>query len=287
MNTTSILPGFFIVGAQKSGTTSLHHYLNLHPEIYFPPKPQEIHFFDNHDAYEKGIDWYSNYFKGASSDQIAGQTSPLYLYFDFAAERLQKHTPGAKIIAILRNPVDRAYSHYWNSIRYGYEYLSFEDALHEEKTRIKENLNARRNYSYFDRGLYSSQLENYRTLFPIENILVLTQDQLRKDPVGTLNNCCDFLGVSNVFFGDQTIKKHPRHNESRLPVVPLIHRIRPTLETMSFRSAIRLLDKSNLRVKKYPPMKPDTKHMLTERYTTEIATLKNWMQEHKGVSIPW
>lgn len=279
------LPAFIIAGAQKCGTTTLHHQLQSHPEIYFPSKPQEIHFFDNEYAYKKGMSWYSEYFKNAAANQLAGQTSPLYLYLECAAHRIKQHLPNIKIIIILRHPVERAYSHYWNSVRYGYEKHSFEHAIKIESNRIKKGEQERRNFSYIDRGMYTRQLELYKSLFGSNNMLVLTQDNLKSNPLLVLNQCCEFLGVDKTYYLESKIGI--AHNPSRLPICGLLQSIRPSLEHNRIDFAVRLLDKLNLRKKQYPPMNPATRSQLTNIFSDEINTVNVWLAQNTGSKIQW
>ncbi|HUE84637.1 MAG TPA: sulfotransferase [Vicinamibacterales bacterium] len=124
------LPTFLIGGAQKSGTTTLHHYLSAHPDIFIPRRPQELHFFDFDPNYVRGVHWYASHFTSATpAHRAIGQTSPLYLYAPDAPERIAALLPDVKLIFIRRNPVDRAFSHYWHAIKKGRKTLDFETAL--------------------------------------------------------------------------------------------------------------------------------------------------------------
>ena len=113
-----VLPNFVIIGAQKSGTTSLSYYLQEHPEIYVYPK--EIHFFDDRDGtYEHGLEFYSGFFAESQGAKAIGECTPCYIYAEQPPERMYEAIPNAKLILIARNPVDRAYSNYWKNIKNG------------------------------------------------------------------------------------------------------------------------------------------------------------------------
>jgi len=158
------MPDFLIIGAQKCGTTSLYRYLIQHPQIE-PAIKKEIHYFDLN--YNKPIQWYLNQFPAlkTQSDRITGEATPYYIFHPHAPYRIKEHMPDAKIIVLLRNPVDRAYSHYHYAVeRYG-ETLSFEEALDIENERLagemekfqKNPYYKSRNYrcfSYQKRGIY-------------------------------------------------------------------------------------------------------------------------------------
>src|SRR5579885_2674785 len=128
-----LLPDFIIIGTQRGGTTSLYAYLGQHPQIA-PAVIKEVHFFDNN--YERGVGWYRTQFPFLIEKSIAknigqqnfitGEASPYYLFHPHVPERAAKVVPGAKLIVLLRNPIDRAYSHYYHEVELGHEKLSFE-----------------------------------------------------------------------------------------------------------------------------------------------------------------
>ena len=120
---TAGVPNFFIGGAQKSGTTTLHWRLKEHPQVFIPDFPQEIHFFDDAKNFERGLRWYEGLFAGWKGQRAVGQTSPLYLYAPEVPERIHAVLPDARFVFILRDPVDRAYAHYWHSVKKGYDSL--------------------------------------------------------------------------------------------------------------------------------------------------------------------
>ena len=135
-----LLPNFFILGSAKCGTTALYEVLKHHPEIYFP-LVKEPQFFCNDDLYAKGLNFYSKtYFCKSHGYKAVGEATPHYMYYKKVAERIAKDIPGEnqRFILILRDPVKRAYSLYWNMVKEGYENLSFSDAIEAEKERIKD-----------------------------------------------------------------------------------------------------------------------------------------------------
>ena len=130
------LPDFIMIGGMKCGTTSLFQYLQQHPgvsRVYV----EEVHFFDLH--YGRGLNWYRAHFpvKGKGEATICGDDSPYYIFHPLVPARVREDVPGAKLIALLRNPVDRAYSHYHHELRRGREDLSFEKALDREEERLE------------------------------------------------------------------------------------------------------------------------------------------------------
>jgi hypothetical protein len=196
------LPDFLILGAQKAGTTALYAYLRWHPQIT-GPSFKEVSFFDRH--YAKGERWYRAHLP-ARRRSLVGEASPSYLFHPLAPERVARMLPQARLIALLRNPVDRAFSHYQHEVALGREPLSFEDAIEQEDERMRGEVermlrdptyfsHAWWNYTYLARGRYAGQLERWFAEFPREQLLVLLTDELAADTGGTYRRVLDFLGV--------------------------------------------------------------------------------------------
>jgi hypothetical protein len=200
------LPSLLIIGAQRSGTTSLFNYLVQHPEV-LPPLGKEIHYFDLH--YGRGLSWYRGRFPYARRlrrGAITLDASPYYLIHPLAPERAARLLPGVKLVALLRNPVDRALSHYQHEVRDGRESLPFADAVDREAERLlgeTERLSAdptyysfnHHRYSYLLRGLYLQHLRRWVRQFPRSQLLILQSERLFRDPVGTTALVHDFLGL--------------------------------------------------------------------------------------------
>lgn len=197
-----VLPDFLILGAQKAGTSSLHSMLSAHPQIFLT-KPKETHFFDGPKRYARGLDWYRSHFppqQTAERHWVAGETTPAYLYLSYVPERVAAALPEAKLIVVLRNPVDRAFSH-WAFFRYieGKESLDLEPALRRaldlDRQRAAGKSLPELRYSYVSRGYYADQLERWWQLFPRERTLVLDSRDLRDDATDALARTQQFLGL--------------------------------------------------------------------------------------------
>ncbi len=188
---------FVIAGAQKGGTTALHYFLEQHPRIVFPGK-QELHFFDDEEHFARGggDDALAASFGRVPPGAVTGECTPVYLYWEPALPRIKAHNPAIKIILTLRNPVERAFSH-WNMQRQrDLEDLDFLDAIAAEPTRAAEEAPRQsRRYSYLDRGFYGRQVERLLTFFPREQLHAIRFDDLRADAPGTVAGVCHFLGV--------------------------------------------------------------------------------------------
>ena len=196
------LPDFLILGAQKAGTTALYAYLRWHPQIT-GPSFKEVSFFDRH--YARGERWYRAHLPVRRSG-IVGEASPSYLFHPLAPERVARMLPRARVIALLRDPVDRAFSHYQHEVALGREELPFEDALAREDERMEGELDRMLrdpayfsypwwNYTYAARGRYAEQLERWLAAFPREQLLALFTEELAADTAGTYGRVLDFLGV--------------------------------------------------------------------------------------------
>jgi len=204
------MPNFLIIGAMKSGTTALYYYLEQHPEIYMSPV-KEPNFFSSQEQ-ENAADTvtnigpYQNLFRGASGKKAIGEASHSYLYEPGAAAEIRRYIPGAKLIAILRNPVDRAYSHFLHMVRTGAEPLDdFAQALQEEAVGIHKE---RTFQDYIGRGLYYDQLERYFGTFPREQIRVYLYEDLSAAPIATVQDAFRFLGVDDSFAPDVSLRRN-------------------------------------------------------------------------------
>jgi hypothetical protein len=196
------LPNFLIVGAQKAGTTALFSYLRAHPQITGPPW-KEVSYFDRH--YSRGTRWYRGQFP-LRRRPLVGEASPSYVFHPLAPERVRALVPEARLVVLVRNPVDRAYSHYQHEVALGREPLSFEAALANEEQRLRgeeERMLADPSYfsrewwdhTYAARGRYAEQLERWLTVFPREQLLIVPTDDLAVEPAATYRRVLDFLGA--------------------------------------------------------------------------------------------
>lgn len=194
-------PNFLVVGAQKAGTTSLHYYMVEHPDIYLPSQ-KETKFFVDDRFYNQGIGFYEKkHFSDWKGEPAVGEVDPEYMYFKKGLDRITQHfdVTETKFIFLLRNPIDRAFSHYLMTYRRGIETLSFEDALEEEHSRILAGYQENLHFSYSQRGYYLRQIERFLDVAPRDNMLFLLSDDLRKDREKCLSLVFSFLGVTNDF----------------------------------------------------------------------------------------
>jgi Sulfotransferase domain len=180
----SDLPDFLVIGAMKGGTTSLYHYLNEHPQVHMT-KVKEVDFFTSELNWDKGFDWYKKQFVDAPPGAKKGEASTSYTKYPRypgVAPRIAEHLPEAKLIYVIRDPMERIRSHYQHNVAIGEEQLPIEKAI--EKNPV-----------YIDYSRYAMQLDQYLEHFPREQILVITSEALRNDRERTFKQVLAFIGV--------------------------------------------------------------------------------------------
>ena len=208
-------PEVLVIGAQKGGTTSLYHYLQLHPQVFGSRYGKEVHFFDtwgdqhHRDNYHLGLAWYLAHFDVLPKNELKllnMEGTPSYLFDPLAPQRIRESLPRVKMIAILRDPVRRAISHYQMVKRKGHEPLALLPAMQAEEERLAAYQNARGKgeqepfrHSYKARGRYAEQIERYWALLPRENLLLLRSEDLLADPQWVMRQVYGFIGVEPGF----------------------------------------------------------------------------------------
>jgi hypothetical protein len=205
-----VMPDFLIIGGNRCGTTTLYRHLCGHPCVA-PAYRSEVLFFDLNFA--KGLTWYKTHFVTAMSKYatklrhqrfLTGEGTTYYLFHPHAPRRVLQTLPGVKLIVLLRNPVDRAYSQYQQKFRRGRETLSFEEAISAEPDRLAgerekmladEHYNSvhHRDHAYQARGIYVDQLIHWMSFFPKERMLILSTQDLRDNPANVLKQSLRFL----------------------------------------------------------------------------------------------
>jgi len=267
-------PNFLVIGANKGGTTSLYHYLTAHPEV-FKPAIKEPMFFNHYLSEGEDGEFraqkviktktsYAKLFEGSENFKAAGEFSTSYLANPYCAENIYDFNPKMKLIAILRNPIERAFSNYLMYVRWGEETRSFSRALRD----VLEGKELPQGKQYIYLGHYLESLKTYRDKFGENQLLVLINEDLRRDAVGTFRSICDYLEVDSNFVPD--FKKKYNTNDS--------------VEIRSFHKFLKKLDgklnytrlmSSNIRSYVYskPKMKQRDKDLLKTLYGEEIKAL--------------
>lgn len=296
----SPMPNFLIVGAAKSGTTSLSFYFNQHPDIYMPSLKEPEFFAADEgkvmDEYgpkgphvrPKRITRLADYqalFRGARSEKARGEASAVYLYLPEAADRIKANIPNAHILVILRNPVERAYSAFLHQVREGLEDKDFATALREEPERIAAGWSPL--YHYRAMGYYAEQLTRYYRAFGSDKVHVYLYDDLREDPTALTQRTFNALGVDASFVVDS----ETRHNISGVPKNKLVHRMysflrgtnQSTLKSLGkkvlpaslrIRFKVRAMQKMQESNLGKPPLDLDVRRDLMDGYREDITELQ-------------
>jgi len=190
------LPNFLVIGVEKGGTTWLHTQLKNHPEIFLPAT-KEVHFFNKynsnfveHNYFQSGIEWYAEFFKKCRGEKAVGEVTPMYICDPEARFRIKKTLPDVKLIAILRNPIYRAYSHYWMARYKNHTKLTFREAIEQREPR------------FIERGLYYKQLKGYFQLFHSTQILIVFYEEVFSNTKFWLSEICRFLEVDPCFYSN-------------------------------------------------------------------------------------
>jgi hypothetical protein len=210
---TRALPDFIIIGAQKSGTSSLYSYLAQHPQLKSSTS-KEVHYFDGglspeEDNFKKGEAWYRSHFpfkKDLAANQKTFEASPLYIFNPLVPARMFELIPKVKIIVVLRNPTERAISQYFHEKRLNMETMPIFEALQEEENRLEHVIKNKdfksHNFvhsTYKSRGMYKGQIERYFNYFPREQILIINSDDLFTNTADTLRQIFKFVGVDTKY----------------------------------------------------------------------------------------
>lgn len=222
-----LLPDFIIIGAQRSGTTSLFNYLSQHPEIH-QSFPKEVHYFSIN--YQKGLSWYRSHFplstlkrkaeSVGSGKFVTGEATPYYLSHPHAPRRASLVVPNALLIILLRDPVERAYSHYQHEVRMGTEILSFEEALEKEEERLQQEVSKmmddetyrsfnHQHFSYLSRGIYLDQIQTWRKYFSPDAMLIFASERFYSDPSKVINQV-----TNNLELTDWRLEDSKKYNSS-------------------------------------------------------------------------
>jgi hypothetical protein len=288
-----IWPNFFLVGAAKAGTTSLYEYLSRCPEIFFP-RIKEPHFFTGvRPANERKFyidavtkrEKYLRLFRKAGKYAVVGDASPSYLWHPEAPKRIHDVAPDARIAIILRDPVERAYSHYLMDYREGVQSLPFYEALLEDMNLPEKGWGV--SWLYFELGLYARQIERYLAVFKPEQIKILLFDEFARDVRGTLKEILRFLRLDPS--AADRIDVSRRYNSYSAPRSPIARRLagskvsrflgqtivpREVGEFIFYRFLVREAVK--------PPMDPRARDLLSSLYENEVIATERLL----GRSLP-
>jgi len=287
-------PNFILIGAGKAGTTALYEYLRQHPQVYMSPVKEPNYFaFMGEKVAFKGpgedrminassitdTDTYYHLFDQVSDQRAIGEASQWYLYSDKAAARIQQTLPEAKLIAILRDPVKRAYSDYLHFVRDEREPIgNFVSAIKAEQTRIDSHWGFGH---YVRRGLYYEQVKRYFDLFDRQQIKIYLNEDLKVDSLGLMQSIFEFLEIDATFAPDTSF----RPNVSGIPKNKLLHRflgksnpIRTLIEPLapaSLRKAMITFKGKNLA---QPPLADEIRQQLIPLFREDVLKLQDLIE---------
>lgn len=282
------IPNFLIIGAPKCGTTALAYFLSQHPCIFIS-KHKEPRFFTALPGsmekeitgsgprlsgnYKKGWSWYASLFEEASENQIIGEASTVYFANEDAASLIKKHCPDIKIILMLRNPVARIYSHYWQEHKLGFDFPEFESMLQSNHPRLQ----------YFQHiSHYKIHIERYLKYFSKDQIHIIIQEAFKLDPEFHFNQLIKFLELPV-----HPINVWERKNEMSAPkskkMALLLQKLRlvdyekymPEVLSKKIKEKGIKFIRANQKPHKYPPLNPDVFHQLCKDYEEDICCVES------------
>lgn len=284
------VPDFLVVGAIKSGTSSLYYYLLQHPAIFLSPEVKESRFLVGFTmernpemmrsvSHVTGFDVYQGLFKQAKPQQVIGEVDPWYLYrYEQTIPRIKDFlAPSVRIIMCLRNPIERSYSHYYHVVKQGWRTRPFADTVEAVLTDKATTWYER---SFFEAGLYYEQVKAYLEAFPSEQIRIFLFEELQSDTAAVFQQICQFIGVDDTFIPDTS----ERINIGGVPRNRMLHKVltkryavtaflKPFVP-LNFRKKMRYrLISKNLRG--YPPMPGAVRERLSEHYQEDILKLQS------------
>jgi Sulfotransferase domain len=297
-------PTFLILGAPKCGTTALAQALAAHPDVFLS-RPKEPHFFDC--GFDKGLEGYlRDHFRGWRSERASGEATPSYLALPWVPRRILATLPDARLIVILRHPVERAYSSWWMFHARAMDKLPFDEALRENERQLAERTlrddeasirawadhiraigrgQALRIRTYLDSGHYAAHLQRYFELFPRERVRVVFSDELRQDSAGVVRSLWRFLGVDADVPGADVATVNEAIAPSSLPLLRLVQ----ATGVMRFRAllpeSLKAVVKQRLAARgTQPPLEKATRMRLLEYYEPYTRELERLL----GVDLsPW
>jgi len=266
-----------IIGAMKAGTTSLHEWLGQHQAIYMP-REKDLQFFLDAGRYEVREDEFPLYYGSYDGERIVGGSQVQLIYFEHAAKRMYDYNPELRLVALFRDPVDRAYSAYWYCRRNGRDPApDFEAALADEEERVNGTYLQQRDLTHLTHGHYAEQLTRLYQFFPKDQVFVGLFDDLKADPAAFMCGLLDWLDLP----ADSPIR-FDKSNESAMPKIQLLqnflmnppaplqalyHRLFSRKSQHKVQQyLVQPLSRKNLVKGAYPPMRPETRQRLLDYY---------------------
>ena len=275
----SVIPNFFIVGAPKAGTTSLYEYLSRHPEVYMPDTIKEPDYFSHEEILQQQLYYktthitdpgeYKALFAGVKDQKAVGEASVSYLFYPGTAQKIYDFNPKAKILISLREPVERAYSHYLMDARLGLLEGSFEDIVFR---KIKHKHADMYYQQIVSLGEYAGQITRYLTLFGPDQVKVLFYDDLKADPKGVMKSIFNFLEIDENFFIDTSLKFNAYAAPKNMLIEKMykMHHLRSAVSQMIPEGLKHALRNSFFKKGKKPEISDKARAFLEAHYRNDI-----------------
>lgn len=286
-----MLPNFIIAGAPKSGTTALWAHLAEHPDVFLAAQKEPAFFTEvvgelergvigtgptHTGRYSKGLAWYESLYSGYDGQSAVGEASTVYFSAPDAPELMFSHLPSARLIFVLRDPVARAYSHYWEEYSRGWRLPSFPDMVRNHHPRLSYYLHV---------SAYAGHLRRYVDVFSRDQILVLLSEEFKADPRSALMRVCRFLGIDPDFQPESLGRRfkeqqRPRHRPiARLLTAMQISNVRDLiprpLRSMLVAAGRRFIS-WNLATNRYPPLSPEIRARFAGGFERDIQFVERW-----------
>lgn len=286
---------FLIIGAEKAGTTALFRYIWRHPELYLPYQ-KEVNFFADENRFDRGVPWYiETYFSDADERKLWGEVSPQYMGYTCAPSRIKAAFPEVKLISILRNPIDRSYSHYRMAVRRGTETRSFAEVIADRLEHFSEppETGGKDDSPYLlNFSLYGKVLERYLQYFGGDQILILFQEDLLSDPRAVLAKLFSFLQVDTAYVPPNLGRRYHAGGVQRIPGLRDWIRRQTALKMMARKvllseknaEAVRFwIEVLNVKPIEDKELTSDERRLLREIFEEDVALLKRIF----SITTPW
>lgn len=281
------VPDIYIIGAQKSGTTTLYDWLSQHPEIYAHPLAKDYSYFSDDKTYNDGLGLFYFFSRGAHDHQIVLGGEANSMYAPPGPQRMREIMPSSRLIAILRNPVDRAFSAYCHAVERVMEERLLEQAIDDELAGVAYKPEDARRRDYLAHGQYARQLRRICQYFNSEQIKVVIFEELKKEPLEVLQKIFQFADIRDDFVPDMQIKNKTKGGSRSKILAKILHR-RPSSRVMRGlgRTLIPFSVRTNIRrklvvINRIEQSKPDfpkiTKRLLVNYYRNEITELESFL----------
>lgn len=279
----SMIPNFFIVGAPKAGTTSLYEYLSMHPEVYMPASIKEPDYFSHEEILQQKLYYktehitneqkYEALFAGVTNQKAVGEASVSYLFYPGTASNIYRFNPAAKILIILREPVERAFSHYLMDSRLGLLDASFEEIVFQ---RLKHQFAAMYYQQIVSLGEYAAQIERYLAVFGPDQVKILFYDHLKSDPEAVMRSIFEFLGINADFYIDtsQKFNAYAAPKNALVAKMYKMHRVRSSISQLVPEGVKNSLRNTFFKESKKPEVSNEAKAFLKDHYRNDVQKVR-------------